>query len=232
MGNGQIGFIYLRVNSLDFYSSKSTNGAHLDFAQTSVRDLELINKVELVEKIKSFVDQNKIPPSNIIIVLSDSVYFEKDFLDLPIDQQDIAVNNFLENVPFESVASRLYTIERGVKIVAANKELYQAIKEAFESKGFVIESVTPSIILGSSLIDEAGGLNIDSVTTIFNKYNLLKQNNLDINKISINTSSQKKENPYKAEHTINKRLIVLAAFFVVLLVILVMVIVSSFKNSS
>ncbi len=221
----QTGIIYVRSNGFDFYGNKMVNGARFDFPLTAVKDLDVINKGELEETISTFIEKNQILPANCIIVASESVCFEKDFVDIALDQQENRTREFLENIPFEEVNTKTFPIERGNKIVAVNKNFYETIKTGFENKGFVVEGVTPSLVLGTALGNTEHGLSPEAITILFEKYNMLKENSfrMDEKKLVIvpkNTEASSKK-------VIHKKIIFLSGFFILLLGILAFMIINT-----
>lgn len=229
MSNTAQGIIFILPTCFFFYPGPNITFSRFDFPQTTVRDMDVIDKVNFIENIKNFLGQTQIPAASCIIVMSDTTCFERDFVNLQIGTQDSLVNTFLDNVPFESVLTRTLPIAEGVKVIAANKEMYDSVKEAFENKGFVIEGAAPASILGvPSASFDANGLSSDFVSLLFSKYNFLKQNGFIIN--------QRIQAPAAVQNTpgekkpLNKRLIFLSVFFVFLVIILVIVLIFSMQK--
>src|SRR4051794_9574314 len=88
---------------MDFFLKDSQAVLHLEFAQTIMHDLEIINKDDLVALLKKFLEVNKIPVGDIIIILSDNLFFMKDFPPLPLNQQKLEVEKYIDIVPFENI---------------------------------------------------------------------------------------------------------------------------------
>ncbi len=222
----QIGIIYLRANGFDFYGNKMVNGIRFDFPLTAVKDLDVVNKGELEESISTCIEKNQILTANSIIVISESVCFEKDFVDIPLDQQENLTRAFLENIPFEQINTKTFPIERGEKIVSVNKDLYEAVKTGFENKGFLIEAVAPSLVLGTALGNTEHGLSAEAITILFEKYTMLKENSFAMDeKKQVAEPKKTEENGKRA---MNKKLVFLSGIFILLFGILAYMIINTF----
>lgn len=217
MAKEQMSIMYVDRTGFTLYAGKQVQSSRFDFAPSDVQDLEVINRTALEQKIAAFIDQNQIPKGPLFILLASVVYFEKDFQNIPPDQQELVVETYLENIPFENVSTKIFPITTGFKVITTNKELYESIKTAFEARGFVVEAVTPAIILGSTLPDNAPSLSLDLIPFIFQKYNVLKQNSFTISRKLPQITNQ----PGSGEHKRNVRLILLSAVLLLLVAILV-----------
>lgn len=156
------GIIYLGKNGLSLYDEKTKGIFQLNFKSEIAKDLEIINPDQLNLNIKSLVASNKITPSALIMVVSHNMFFEKDILPLPKEQQEIETQKFLDNVPFETISSKTFQSAKTNKIVAANGHFIELIKKAFETLGFTITIAIPSMAFG--ILDE--GLNQGTIKLI------------------------------------------------------------------
>src|SRR3989344_4723541 len=131
------GIIFLQKDKFDFYSPGLIKIIEFRFVPEIIRDLEIINSELLENLIKLFVSNNKIPPSELIIVLADNACFVKDFIvpailvspqqqgALPstLQNSDVSgkfqedINAFIDNVPFENVQSRNFPMGNGTKVL-------------------------------------------------------------------------------------------------------------------
>lgn len=151
--------ILLDSNKIEYYSPSTNNIVTLEFPSDAISDLEVLKKSDLEMKIVWFINQNKIHPSSLIMVLTESVCFEQDLPDLPFDKQETAFQNFLEYIPFENISHKTYKLQKGYKIVAVNKELYESVKDSFIKMGFTITAIVPTSIMGMNIksLDAAAG---------------------------------------------------------------------------
>ncbi len=84
---------------------------------------------------------------------------------------------FTESVPFEDTASKIYKIDKGVKVVVTNKRLFQTIKTAFTRQGFVVEAIVPMSMLGKDF-GTPSGMNDELIKKLFLHYETIKGSNL------------------------------------------------------
>ena len=102
MQQNTTGIVFVLPSFFFYFTNNGATGLRFDFPITSVNDLEVVNNTEFVELIKAFIDQSQLPPANIIIVLSNSVCFDRNFSSLAQNILEEQINLFLESVPFEN----------------------------------------------------------------------------------------------------------------------------------
>jgi len=87
------------------------------------------------------------------------------------------VDKFLDTVPFESALSKEYTIEKDVKVIAANYDVYRELKLGFEKCFFSIDWVIPYQMLGQ---DQAliRNLTTENASQLLKRTDHLKQFNM------------------------------------------------------
>lgn len=229
------GILYLAKNSIALFDEKTKGIFRLNFQPLVVKDLEIINPDQLALNIKSLVESNKIIPSALIMVVSNNMFFEKDFPPLSKEQQVIETQKFLDNIPFEDIVSKAFGTEKVYKIVAANGHFIESIRKSFEALGFAINIAIPAIAFGN--IGEE--LNQVTIKIIFSKYPALKQYNLlkDTLKLNILSSQKESEGEVKVEENKEKKdkknLIAIIIFIIIIVVISIIVfIVLSSQSSS
>lgn len=173
----QQSIIYISRNGFGYYSSQ--NSIWFAFPPL-VKDLEVINKTEFVNAIEVFIDKNQIFKASCFVVLSENVYFERDFTGIPQDQQETALQTFVDTVPFENTLKKTFPIENGFKVVVVNKDLCMFIRQAFLEKGFIFESITPVLAIGSQVVEDENGINQESINLLFQKIAVLRQNSFSL----------------------------------------------------
>lgn len=183
------GIVTLGKNGLQLYNDKTKKIFQLNFKPEIVRDLEIINLDQLNLQIKLLVNSNKITPSPLIMIISHNMFFEKDFPPLTKEQQEIETQKFLDNIPFEIVASTAFGTEKSYKIIAANGQYIGEVRKALQALGFAINITLPSIIFGY-IGDQ---LNQATIKIILSKYSSLKQYDLLKEESQTNLHSSKKE---------------------------------------
>jgi len=234
--------IFLDRNGFIIYQDTLSNVWQFPFSQDVVQNLDVINKVQLVNSIRSFIQTNKVIPSNVIIILSDSVIFQKDLTTLQqtsqkpqqLDQQKSAglivgekedqekeIKNFLDNVPFEEVLAKVIN---NTKIVAVNKDLLEGVVLPFKEIGCFVEEIVPAFMY-QQYIDFSGGLSQDIARIVLQQTDLLKLGNMLTSQQKVETQQDSDDQPQKEqkEKPNNLRQFILVGIFVLLLIILVIV---------
>lgn len=215
----QSAILYLDSKGFYFYEQTLPNVLSLAFLETSVKDMDVLNAAQLTEQIKSFVTQYSIAPAAISIVLSPNVTFEKDITGLSGEDQDNAVKKFTDTIPFESVLAKSYPIDKGVKVIGCNEDLYDELKLSFKSISFVVESIIPYQMLGS---DQALLQNVlvDNISLLLRRLDRYKQYTMHAEKTKPQTVSSPIATQSPKQKKGNMRLFIMAGVFIVLFVIL------------
>ncbi len=212
--------IFIQKDKFQFFSPVTGKVFEFRFASEMVRDLDVINAELLESQIKVFVTNGKISPGNLIFALAENAYFAKDFVQpAPVKgtASQPAVNpeifqkqadEFIEHVPFDNVVSKTIPLKDGIKVVATNKDFYEAVAISFEHLGFTIESVLPGLVLGNGLSQRPvmdppmANLILQKVNTL-RQYNLLnqqvytplvKQETEEVDEVEIESKDPKKAN--------------------------------------
>lgn len=223
MTSGQA-VIYIQRNG--FYYKESAENAvafHFSFLPSVVSDLDVIDNKTLSSSIVSFIQQNNLQAKDCIIVVSESVYFEKDYAGITKEQEQPVTQLFVDSIPFENVLVKTYLIENGIKIVAANRELCAAIKNAFETSAFTVSSITPTVALGTR---ETNAID-DTFKSFFEKYEFLKEDSFPLFVTQrAKKSSQTDGKNITTQKKSNMRTIFLIVVFFILIFILVIMLLS------
>jgi len=211
--------LYLEQNRGIFYNAENPSMLQLDFPPDVMRNLDLFNKDKLYALIQAFVETYQILPTSLILLLSPTITFDKDFT---LDQSDAEINAFTDLVPFQVVLSHTYSLEEKKKIVAANKEFIDAIQRGFQKVHCdsivalpfsVIQEVVPELANNFDL-----GLVLSKVESL-KQYNMLETQ--EGNRSSITAQKPKQK-------TDSKRLYVLLGVFGILFTIMIIMAVTTF----
>lgn len=219
----QPSFLYLDKNGFYFYVIGLPNIISMAFLPTSVRDMDVINAAQLAAQIKTFVEQYQIPPSTITIILSPNITFEKDVVGLAIEEQEETAKKFNETIPFDSVLSKKYPIEKGIKVIGVNEDLIEEIKSSFEKCSFILDSVVPYQILGA---DQAfiQSMTVENINLFLKRTVRLRQFSILITEkekvVTQPTISKGQVSQQQKPRKNNTRLFVMAGVFIVLIAIL------------
>lgn len=249
---GKTGVIYLLNDRLQLFSPMLGNVVEFKFVPEVVRDLDVVNKVLMENLIKVFVTNGKIPPSNLIILLSDNTYFIKDFTlpaqppaqktpqpgkpEEPKVTMEVLMqeaDKFVEHVPYDNVVSKTFPMKNGMRVCAANKDFFDAVKGSFEKLGFTVESVIPGMVLGNNLsakpvLDAALTSTVLQRSQSLKQYDLLTQETYvpASEKASDQTEEVEVEDPQNKKPD-KKRLIALVGVLASLIIVLIIVFVQS-----
>lgn len=147
------GTLFIDGNRIDVYNSLKNVVISLDFPQEIIRYSEVLDREKLHAQIKAFIETNKIAPSSLIVVLAKNILFQKDFVkdQETQEQQDLAAQEFIDNVPFESVGSKIVPLEKGIRVITANADLYESVMSTFQQVGFSIQSLLPVTLFGDEI---------------------------------------------------------------------------------
>lgn len=145
--------VLVNKSSLELYSETLKKAYRIDFLPQSVYDLEIISEASLDQQITTVIETNKLLQGNILIILTSSVLFQKDF---PINQDKKIKEDFLNNIPFENTCFISLPIQKTTeRILVANKDLYESIKSTFTKKGFVVTGITLSPLLENTVSENS-----------------------------------------------------------------------------
>jgi hypothetical protein len=147
------GTLFIDSNRIDVYNSFKKVVLSLDFPQEIIRYTEVLDREKLHAQLKLFIETNKLTPSSLIVVLAKNILFEKDFVkdQETEEQQELQAQDFVDNVPFEAVGSKIVPLEKGIRVIAANADLYESIMSTFQQLGFSIQSLLPVTLFGDDI---------------------------------------------------------------------------------
>ncbi len=248
------GVIYLQKDKFQLYSPLFSTILEFHFVPEIVRDLDVINKDLLENLLGLFISNNKVPPSNLIVVVADNACFIKDFFSTQQPQsqadkppqlptpQDLSeelheqIEQFVDHVPFDSVESEKFPLVNGIKVLATNRELYEAIKEVFEKQKFTIEIILPGLPFGNNA-STSSTMDFALVNYFLQRVNSMKQYGFAMHgKVMVQEKEEAKEIPEKnteeepqvqpdgqSKPKESKRLLFLVGIFVFLVILTVIV---------
>jgi len=239
--------IFLDRNGFIIYQDTLSNVWQFPFSPDLVQNLDVINKEQLVNLIGSFVQTNKVIPSSLIIILSDSVIFQKDLISLEKnpeskqengesqadfgnkEQQEKEIKNFLDNVPFEEILAKVIN---NTRIVAANKDLLEAVVYPFKKMGCIVDAIVPGFIY-QQYSDFSLGLSQDVARIVLQQTDLLKLSNMLTGQQAVETQQDSNDQPPSEtkEKPNNFRPYILIAIFAFLLIIFVLMYLNSDNTS-
>ncbi len=167
----QIAVFKLERDKGTLYSNMLKNPLTFQFSEGVVNNLELVSREKLHKAIRLIVNENKIKPSKIAIVLDESVIFE-EYIENPKEFENVEIEKFLDTIPFRHLVSKTFKRDNKVRIIATNLALCEGIAEVFEEEGFFVTSLIPVSILYEVLPKTKKEFDVQR---IFKKIDSLKQ---------------------------------------------------------
>ena len=216
----QPALLFLDKNGFYFFEAGLPNIVTLAFLEGSIKNMDIISTISLEAQIKSFIEQYHLTPASITIILSPNITFEKDIINVHPEELPEQIKQFVDTIPFERVLSKKYTIDKGVKVIGCNEDIYQELKQSFEKNGFSVDNIIPYQFLG---VDQPliQNLTAENASQFLKRTGNLRQiTMLEVEKakgqIMKNELVGKEEAPKKN----NTRLYAMGAFFIILIGIL------------
>jgi hypothetical protein len=181
-----------------------------NFSPEMISDLEIVNSPELITGLRNFIEQNKIKPGPLVIIVAQSVYFEKNYTgqNPPTPEE---VDSFIDTVPFSTVSSKLFRVISGFKQVVINRDFYESLKSTFEEMGFQVTAVVPGFALGQNAI---AGFTANTCRIIYRKMDQIFADSMIGAKDNINPSLHRKEQEMLESH----KIVVVVATLLILLI--------------
>lgn len=136
--------LFLERNRIFAYAGGEV--MQLDLPTSILRDLDIVDKSAFNQIVDAFIKNKRITPMGVWLVLAESVCFSKDIDNKDTVKSKQEIKDFLEAVPFDQVISKYFKTQTGIRVVATNFELVEAIVEIFEREGFVVDGVVPAAI--------------------------------------------------------------------------------------
>lgn len=214
--------IYIDRNNLYFYGGNVHAPLVLPFKPTTIRDIEIINSEQFEKELNDFIKNNKIEPTDTMIIIAHQSSFEK-ILDpkTPSDQIEILKKQFIDNVPFEEVLSKSFITPKGTKIIVVNKDLIYLIRDIFTRNHFNVEVIAS---IAALFPDSDITLNATSAQQILQKASAFKQYMFLLKDEDIPSTDMFEETYVKTKK--NNTLLYSIPAFVILIGILVWLIIS------
>ena len=208
--------VFLERQKLIIAGTQLATPLILEFPSNIVSDID-INDLEAFNFLMvNFFDQSKIIPSEVLLVISPEVYYEKNIAlpPDPVERQKI-IDIFLDTIPYKNLIYKDYPSGAESRIIALNKNFYEPIVKFIEKSSFNITAILPAFVLDSFHLTIGDHLPKE-IKEIYQKYKQLEQYSLissqDIDKISTTVVNHPKED--------NSRAVILLIIFSILFVIL------------
>ncbi|MFA5025496.1 MAG: hypothetical protein WC503_03255 [Candidatus Shapirobacteria bacterium] len=213
--------IFLERQRLTLAGTDLATPLILDFPTSIVQDIDVIDTESFNFLLASFVEQSKISPNDILLVVSPDIYYEKN---IPLSgdptQRQNQIDLFLQTVPFKNLIYKDYSLGSQPRLITLNKNFYEPIAKFFEKSAFNIVAIMPLFVLTHFQLSLTSFLPKE-VKEIFQKYKIMEpysfMNTEDIDKIMTTEIHRPKEEITKTTIIL---IVVFCLLFVVLLVYL------------
>jgi hypothetical protein len=218
------GVLYLDRDSFTYFDSLIGGSVSYQYQPEVISDLEVLNEEILYQHIASLVQDNKLTPTQLVILLSPSLMFEKK---IPPSQPGEAseadvIQKFVETVPFESVSFTKIVLADGIQVIAGNTNFFMAMKQGFEKQGFIVPHVFPVEVFAENV---ANGVTMESVVKILAKVDAMKQYDLLQDQKKVILPTEKKMEIIPHEKKSQNRVYLLGGLFIILVGILIVMLI-------
>jgi hypothetical protein len=119
----------------------------LKFSSDLVTNLEIVNASGLSALIRQFIEANKIKPGNAVFILSENVYFEKNYPGPALPAQK-EMDDFVDSIPLSAVSSKIFHLGNEFKQIIINRDFYESLRRGFEELGFKVTAIVPWFAMG------------------------------------------------------------------------------------
>lgn len=141
--------IYIKKNAVEVYKKGIEEPALMQIPPTALYHLEVQNPILLENLLTTFIHNLNLKKQKGIIMLSPSIIFEKTIPPSPTKSSEEIIK-FFEDIPLEQeeIAKKVVHLPDQTLLMGTNKSLYEKVISIFESVGWQIKAVIPSILVG------------------------------------------------------------------------------------
>jgi hypothetical protein len=170
--------IFVDANKLLFYTKKVNYTLQLNLPNEAISNLEVVSR----ERLEYFIDRLFQSPNlrgkefDVTLIFSQKITFEKELTSTNSKAEFEETQKFLDMVPFEDVLSNEYRVNKKTRVVAANKILYNVLKQVLEKNKSHVSLVLPMTILAVTNPELNSKISfpfIESKNEAFKQYSLL-----------------------------------------------------------
>jgi len=165
--------INISLNKLSLCTANSPAPLEFPFQPSFISDMEVTNKEELKTKLQSFFGENGVKSGPIILVMDESVYYQKDYPGSVPPATDV-IQGYLDLVPFSAISFKLFRVNGNHRLIVINREYYEAFKAVFEKMGFSVYSVVPGYILAT--VGAPAKFSAEACRVIYRKLDTVTEN--------------------------------------------------------
>jgi hypothetical protein len=199
-GSKNIVIIWVSAKQLIVMGGKLAGAQSVPFPENVVSNLEVVDHDALYALIKTWTSAHPIQDGEIVWVFGPDLFFEHIMQDTERAEWDTVVVRFLDLLPFEEVESRVYTTTKGTKVVAINKDLYEALVRGFALQGYTTRAEIAASELGP--LSQAPTLTKDVYSYVMKNLDTLSKNRLTGDSAPVDHVSLPTDQPAKKKSTL------------------------------
>lgn len=143
--------LHLKSKSLEVYKH-NTQGvqARINFPPDYQKDQEIVDEQKFEQLISNFLTKLNLKDSQCLIAVSGENLFEKSIPLTNSKKEQAEAEEFFTQIPFdtEKIIKKQIRVKNGIKLIAANKNLYEAIVHVLQVIPVEIEAVIPITSFG------------------------------------------------------------------------------------
>ncbi len=171
--NQPVAVVFLDRNRLGVYGKNLVSPLSVELPETIVSDLSVVDRAAAVNLIGQWLANIKIQPSDFVVICADAVCFSKQLTAADSAGLKTEAAAFFEEVPFEDVLSKVYTVSAHAVAVATNRGFLNTIFDPFITAGWTLRAVVPLFLLGDHrgkrwLDESLGRYVIDTIEALEN----------------------------------------------------------------
>ena len=170
---------YLDGNFLEVFETNNNNQQRLSFSPSSIQHSETVDKKKYSEELQKFIEGLRLKEGKGIILLSSGLVYVSE-IDITGKNEKDEAEKFLTTVPL--LRSNIATIslhnKNKLRILAANRKLYEGVLEVLKMNNIEIFCVVPVSVFGSRTSDQEFTVKearkITAEKKILKRYNFLQ----------------------------------------------------------
>lgn len=170
---------YLGSNFLEVFETNSNNQQKLSFSTESIQHSEIVDKKKYSEELQKFIQALNLKGEKSIIVLSAELVYASD-IDITGKNEKDETEKFLTALPLSrgNIATISLHSKNKLRIIAANRKLYEEVVEVLKMNNIEVFSVVPVSVFSNRTSDQEftvkDAKNITGEKKILQRYNFLE----------------------------------------------------------
>lgn len=169
---------YIGSNFLEVFDTNKNSQQKLPFSSSSIQHSEIVDKKKYSEELKKFIGELQLKRGKGVIVLSSELVYASD-IDITGKNEKDEAEKFLTALPL--INSDITTItlhgKNKLRIVAANRNLYEEVVEILKTNNVEVFSVVPASVFANKTDNEEFTVKqakkITGEKRLLQRYNLL-----------------------------------------------------------